>query len=329
MANITMARMLECSMHIGHKTSLRNPKMDEYIYGSRQGVHIINLEHSLPRLRELLNQVSQVVKKRGKVLFVGTKFSARDIVKEEAIRCGMPYVDNRWLGGMLTNYKTIRQSIKRLKFLEERLENKKFLSTITKKEALTLTREKDKLSSNLEGIKHMNGLPDMLFVIDVNRERIAVNEANCLKIPVSAIVDTNASPDGVRFVVPGNDDAMRSIRLYCQAIADTVITTRSSMELTEKKHADKKAQSSKKSAVVTKKESTAKADAPKGDDEAEKKPAAKKTVAKKKAVVKKTAAKKTAEKKPAAKKAAAKKPAAKKAAAKKPAAKKTKKESDS
>lgn len=321
MANITMARMLECGMHIGHKTSLRNPKMDEYIYGSRQGVHIINLEHSLPRLRELLNQVSQVVKKRGKVLFVGTKFSARDIVKEEAVRCGMPYVDNRWLGGMLTNYKTIRQSIKRLKFLEERLENKKFLSTITKKEALTLTREKNKLSSNLEGIKHMNGLPDMLFVIDVNREKIAVNEANCLRIPVSAIVDTNASPDGVRYVVPGNDDAMRSIRLYCQAIADTVIKTRSSLELTDKKQADKKAQSTKKNAVVTKKESTAKTEAP-ADDEAEKKPAAKKAVAKKKTVVKKAVAKK-----PAVKKAAAKKPAAKKPAAKKPAAKKT--ESDS
>lgn len=223
---ISMRQMLEAGVHFGHQKRFWNPKMAPYIFGEREKLHIINLETTLPKFRELLEKIGHVTSKRGKVLFVGTKYAARDIIREEAIRCGMPYVDKRWLGGMLTNYKTIRQSIKRLKELEAVLQNPKMLLGKTKKEVLTIQREKDKLSANLEGIKNMGGLPDMLFVIDIKQENTAIQEAKRLGIAVAAIVDTNVSPEGIDYVVPGNDDAMRAIRFYCKTIADVIIEAR-------------------------------------------------------------------------------------------------------
>lgn len=224
--SISMRQMLEAGVHFGHQKRFWNPKMAPYIYGEHEKIHIINLETSLPKFREMLKFIGQVTSKRGKVLFVGTKFAARDIIREEAIRCGMPYVDKRWLGGMLTNYKTIRQSIRRYKELEAMFENTKAIANRTKKEILVLQREKDKLASNLEGIKNMGGLPDVLFVIDVKQEKTAIQEAKRLSIPVCAIVDTNVSPDGMDYFVPGNDDAMRAIRFYCQTISDVIIESR-------------------------------------------------------------------------------------------------------
>lgn len=224
--SISMRQMLEAGVHFGHRTRFWNPEMAPYIYGERESLHIINLETSLPKFRELLEAAARITSKRGKVMFVGTKHAASDVVKEEAIRCGMPYVERRWLGGMLTNYKTIRQSIKRLKELEEMLENTKALAARTKKEVITLQREKDKLASNLDGIKNMGGLPDMLFVIDVKQEKTAISEAKRLSIPVAAIVDTNASPKGIDYVVPGNDDAISAIRFYCKTLADVIIESR-------------------------------------------------------------------------------------------------------
>lgn len=223
---ISMQQMLEAGVHFGHQKRFWNPKMAPFIFGEREKCHIINLEKTLPKFRELLETIANITSKRGKVMFVGTKHAAKEIIKEEAVRSGMPYVDNRWLGGMLTNYKTIRQSIKRLKDLEATLENPKALLGKTKKEVLTIQREKDKLSTNLEGIKNMGGLPDMLFVIDVKHEKTAIQEAKRLGIAVAAIVDTNASPDGIDHMVPGNDDAMRAIRFYCKTIADVIIESR-------------------------------------------------------------------------------------------------------
>lgn len=224
--SISMQQMLEAGVHFGHQKRFWNPKMAPFIYGEREKLHIINLEKTLPKFRELLETIAQITSKRGKVLFVGTKHAAREIIKEEAIRCGMPYVDNRWLGGMLTNYKTIRQSIKRLKDLEVMFANPKALLGKTKKEVLNIQREKDKLAANLDGIKNMGGLPDMLFIIDVKQEKTAIEEAKRLGIAVAAIVDTNASPDGIDYVVPGNDDAMRAIRFYCKTIADVIVESR-------------------------------------------------------------------------------------------------------
>ena len=246
---ISMQQMLEAGVHFGHQKRFWNPKMKPYIFGEREKCHIINLEKTLPKFRSLLETISNVTSKRGKVMFVGTKHAARDIIKEEAIRCGMPYVDNRWLGGMLTNYKTIRQSIKRLKDLEAMLENPKALMGKTKKEVLTIQREKDKLAVNLDGIKNMGGLPDMLFVIDVKQEKTAILEAKRLGIDVAAIVDTNASPDGIDYMVPGNDDAMRAIRFYCKTIADVIIESRHSiLEEEAAKEKDKEERSKAKKA---------------------------------------------------------------------------------
>ena len=207
-----MRDMLEAGVHFGHKSCSWNPKMENYIFGSRQKIHIINLEKTLPLFKDALEFIAKSSQKREKILFVGTKYAARDIIKEEAVRSGMYYVNHRWFGGMLTNYKTIRKSIKRLKELETVLEQDFFLKHKTKKEIIELEREKAKLNSALGGIKNMGGLPDVLFVIDVNEEKIAVNEANKLGIPVVAVVDTNASPEGIDYVIPGNDDAARSIR---------------------------------------------------------------------------------------------------------------------
>jgi len=246
--SISMQQMLEAGVHFGHQKRFWNPKMAPYIYGEREKTHIINLEKTLPSFRHLLETIAQVTSKRGKVLFVGTKHAAREIIKEEATRCGMPYVDNRWLGGMLTNYKTIRQSIKRLKDMEAMLLNPKALIGKTKKEVLTIQREKDKLATNLDGIKNMGGLPDMLFVIDVKQEKTAILEAKRLGIPVAAIVDTNASPDEIDYVVPGNDDAIRAIRFYCKTIADVIIESRRSILEEEAEKEKERAERSKSKA---------------------------------------------------------------------------------
>ncbi|WP_406566719.1 30S ribosomal protein S2 [Coxiella endosymbiont of Dermacentor marginatus] len=231
MTDITMRQMLEAGIHFGHQTRYWNPKMAPYIYGVCQKIHIINLEETLPLFQEAIAFVRNIALKNGKILFVGTKFAAREIVKEEAIRCGMPYVNHRWLGGMLTNYKTVHQSIKRLKELEEYLKNEDNLIGMTKKEILNLVREEGKLGANLAGIKNMGSLPDVLFVIDVGHEKIAIQEAKRLSIPIVGVVDTNENPDNIDYVIPGNDDAIRAIRLYCKALADVIINARGILDL--------------------------------------------------------------------------------------------------
>ncbi|QLH43600.1 MAG: 30S ribosomal protein S2 [Coxiellaceae bacterium] len=232
MANVTMRQMLEAGVHFGHQTRYWNPKMGPYIFGTRHGVHIINLEHTLPMYEAAVDFIGKLASRKGKILFVGTKHAARDIIKEEATRCGMPYVNHRWLGGMLTNYKTIRQSIKRLKDLESLLSGG-VVEGFTKKEILNLSREKDKLERSLGGIKDMGGLPDVLFVIDVGHEKIAIEEANKLGIPVIAIVDTNYSPDQIDYVIPGNDDSLRAIRLYTHGIAEVILAARAAIAESE------------------------------------------------------------------------------------------------
>jgi len=222
MPKVSMRDMLEAGVHFGHQTRYWNPKMDQYIFGSRNKIHSINLEKSLPLFQDALNFISKLTSRKGKVLFVGTKRAAQEVIKEEASRCGMPYVNHRWLGGMLTNYKTVRQSIRRLKELEAMRDSGGFEKLI-KKEALTLTRELEKLDLSLGGIKNMAGLPDALFIVDVGYERIAVHEANKLGIPVIGIVDTNNLLDGIDYVVPGNDDAVRAIRLYSGVMADAIL----------------------------------------------------------------------------------------------------------
>jgi small subunit ribosomal protein S2 len=222
MANLSMRQMLEAGVHFGHQTRFWNPKMAQFIFGERNKIHIINLERTLPLYNEAAGFVKGVVGDGGRVLFVGTKRSARDAIQAEATRCGMPYVNQRWLGGMLTNFKTIRQSIKRLHELEE-LRDSGALDRRKKKEAQTLRREMDKLNRSLGGIKDMNSLPDALFVVDVGHEEIAVHEARKLGIPVVAIVDSNCSPDGIDYVIPGNDDAMKAIQLYAAGVADAAI----------------------------------------------------------------------------------------------------------
>ena len=228
MATVSMRQMLEAGVHFGHQTRYWNPKMAPYIFGARSKIHIINLEKTLPLYLDALNFVGRLASKGGKVLLVGTKRSAREANAEAAIRCGMPYVNHRWLGGMLTNFKTVRQSIKRLKDLELMAQDGTF-DQLAKKEVIGLRREMDKLERSLGGIKDMSSLPDALFVIDVGHERIAVQEANKLGIPVLGVVDTNNSPDGVNYVVPGNDDAIRAIQLYVGGLADAVLEGRAVM----------------------------------------------------------------------------------------------------
>ena len=219
--NFTMRQLLEAGVHFGHHTRRWNPKMKSYIFGVRNGVHIIDLEQTVPQLARALQAIRDVAAAGGRVLFVGTKRQAQEAVAEAAKRCGQYYVDHRWLGGMLTNFKTISQSIKRLRELDERITQPE--SGITKRELLELTRDRDKLERALGGIKEMGGLPDILFVIDTNKEAIAVQEANKLKIPVVAVLDSNSDPDGIAFPVPGNDDAMRAVHLYCQLVSDAVL----------------------------------------------------------------------------------------------------------
>ena len=221
MTSIGMRDMLAAGTHFGHQTRFWNPKMAPYIFGARNKIHIINLEHTLPAFNEALDHVRSLAAAHKKILFVGTKRAAAKDIREQAERVGMPYVDQRWLGGMLTNYKTIRQSILHLKALETQAEAGMF-EMLTKKEALSKRRAMEKLQRSLGGIKDMGGLPDALFVIDVQHERIAVSEANKLSIEVIGVVDTNSDPDGVDYVIPGNDDAIRAIRLYVMGVADAI-----------------------------------------------------------------------------------------------------------
>jgi small subunit ribosomal protein S2 len=217
-----MRDLLQAGAHFGHQTRYWNPKMDQYIFGARNKIHIINLEHTVPAFNEALDMVKRLAGNKNKIMFVGTKRAAGKIMKEQAERAGMPYVSHRWLGGMLTNYKTIRASIKRLRDLEAQQADGTFES-LTKKEALMRTRTMEKLERSIGGIKEMGGLPDALFVVDVDHERIAITEANKLGIPVIGIVDTNSNPDGVDYVIPGNDDAIRAIKLYVTAVADACL----------------------------------------------------------------------------------------------------------
>jgi small subunit ribosomal protein S2 len=221
--SVTMRQMLEAGVHFGHQTRFWNPKMAPFIFGHRNKIHIVNLEKSLPLFQDAQKFVRQLAANKGNVLFVGTKRAARDIVREEAQRAGMPYVDNRWLGGMLTNFKTVKQSIKRLNDLEASLAEPGRLS---KKEILTVQREVDKLNRSLGGIREMGGLPDALFIIDVGYQKGAVVEAKKLGIPVIGVVDTNNSPEGVDYVIPGNDDSARAIRLYARGMADAALEGR-------------------------------------------------------------------------------------------------------
>lgn len=228
MANTTMRQMLEAGVHFGHQTRYWNPKMAPFIFGQRSKIHIVNLEKTLPLFNDAMNFLSSLAARKGAILFVGTKRVAQEAVGQEASRCGMPYVNHRWLGGMLTNFKTVRQSVKRLKELEAMVEDGG-LEKISKKEALMLSREQGKLERSLGGIKDMDGLPDAMFVIDVGYEKIAVKEAVKLGIPVVGIVDTNNSIEGIDYVIPGNDDAMRAIQLYVQGAADIIMEGRESV----------------------------------------------------------------------------------------------------
>lgn len=224
---VSMRALFEAGVHFGHLARFREPQMSPYIYGTKNKISIINLEKTLPLFTSAMDFVNEIASKGGKILFVGTKRSASKIVAEYAQKCGMPYVNYRWLGGMLTNYKTIRQSIRRLNSLTKMQEDGT-INLLTKKEGLTIRRELAKLENSLGGIKTMGGLPDALFIIDVGNEKIAIQEANRLKIPVIGVVDTNSKPTGVDYIIPGNDDAMRSITLYVSTVADIILKARES-----------------------------------------------------------------------------------------------------
>ena len=224
--SVTMRQMLEAGVHFGHQTRFWNPRMAPYIFGQRNKIHIVNLEKTMVKYNEAIEFVRKLAANRGNIMFVSTKRQAREIIAEEAQRAGMPYVDERWLGGMLTNFKTVKQSIKRLKEVEAMMEDGS-VERLSKREALTVRRERDKLQKSIGGIKDMGGLPDALFVIDVGYHKIAITEAQKLGIPVVAVVDTNHSPDGVDYLIPGNDDSSRAIRLYARGVADAVLQGRS------------------------------------------------------------------------------------------------------
>lgn len=234
MAKVSMRDMLQAGVHFGHQTRYWNPKMGKYIFGERNKIHIMNLEHTVPAFNDALDYVKKLASNKNKILFVGTKRAAGKVIKEEASRAGMPYVSHRWLGGMLTNYKTIRASIKRYRELEAQSQDGTF-EKITKKEALMRTRQMEKLERSIGGIKDMGGLPDALFVIDVDHERIAITEANKLGIPVIGVVDTNSNPDGIDFVIPGNDDAIRAIKLYVTSVADACLEGKAGADATQGK----------------------------------------------------------------------------------------------
>ena len=241
MAQVSMRDMINAGVHFGHQTRYWNPKMRPFIFGARNGVHIINLEKTLPLFNEALTELHRIAANNGKILFVGTKRAASEAVKAAALDCQQYYVHHRWLGGMLTNWKTVRQSIKRLKDLETQSQDGTF-DKLTKKEALMRSREMEKLELSLGGIKEMAGLPDALFVIAADHEHIAVKEANNLGIPVFAIVDTNSTPDGVDYIIPGNDDAARAIQLYLDAASATIKEARGNLAVAEEKFAEEAAE---------------------------------------------------------------------------------------
>ncbi|MFC1602664.1 30S ribosomal protein S2 [Pseudomonadota bacterium] len=228
MSAVSMRQMLEAGVHFGHQTRYWNPKMGSYIFGQRNKIHIVNLEKTLPLFNDAMNFIGSLSANGGKILFVGTKRAASKVIREEAQRCGMPFVDHRWLGGMLTNFKTIKQSIRRLKELEGMFEDGSVEQRFNKKEALGMRREMEKLERSLGGIKNMNGIPDALFVIDVGNEDIAVSEAVKLGIPVIGVVDTNNAPDNIDYVIPGNDDSIRAIQLYVQSAAAAALEGKTS-----------------------------------------------------------------------------------------------------
>jgi len=309
MSNVTMREMLEAGVHFGHQTRYWNPSMAPYLFGQRNKIHIINLEKTLPLYEEAINFASKMASKKGNILFVGTKRSAQTIIAEEAKRCGMPYINRRWLGGLLTNFKTVRGSINRLKEIEAMQTDGSF-ERINKKEQLMLKRELDKLEANLSGIKDMKGIPDAIFIIDVGYENIAVSEAVKLGIPVIGVVDSNNSLKGIDYVIPGNDDAIRSISLYAKGIADAVLDSRQSVaHLGGAENSDELIEIDDSGAPV---EATEEASPkPKVAKKTTKKKVAKKTesadeeaveVKESKAVEKKVAKKKTAAKKKVAKK---------------------------
>ncbi len=268
MAKTSMKKMLEAGVHFGHRSRFWHPKMERYIYGTRNGVHIINLEKTLPMFNDVLNFASKTAAAGGSILFVGTKRAATDIIKEEAIRCGMPYVNHRWLGGMMTNYKTIKASIKRLKDLEFLAEEN--FTQFGKKEALMMTREMEKLERSLGGIKDLGGIPDVVFVIDIGHEKNAIKEAQKLNLPLIGIVDTNHNPEGIDYVIPGNDDSIRAIGFYAREIANAVLEAKAAAGTQTKVAPSKKAPAKKSAAkkeeaktetVVTPKEETKEAPA--------------------------------------------------------------------
>ncbi len=227
MSNVSMKELLEAGAHFGHRTRFWNPKMAPFIFGTRNKIHIIDLEKTLPLLKDAANFIGRLAGHKSKILFVGTKRAAQDVIKEQAERCGMPYVNHRWLGGMLTNYKTVRQSILRLKELKKMQQEGSFENMI-KKEALMLERELEKLERSLGGIQDMGGLPDALFVVDVGFEHIAIQEARRLRIPVIGVVDTNNDPDGLDYMIPANDDSMRAVKLYVRCMADAILNAKQS-----------------------------------------------------------------------------------------------------
>jgi len=336
MSNVTMREMLEAGVHFGHQTRFWNPKMAPFIFGERNKIHIINLEQTMPMCKDAVNYLGKIAANKGKVMFVGTKRAASEAVREEASRCGMPFVNHRWLGGMLTNFRTVRASIKRLKELEAMAESNNY-ERINKKEILQLSREQEKLHKTLGGIKEMGGLPDVLFVIDVGYEKIAVQEASKLGIPVVGVVDSNNSPDNIEYIVPGNDDSMRAIKLYVRLAADAILdgkqsvavavdsndelielenedvpaSTKPAVKITEKKPAARAvakdtaeavaeesaaSDESKNSEVLTAESDAADAAAPAIEAEAAPKKAAVKKAATKKTAVKKAAPKKAVDK---------------------------------
>ena len=316
MSNVTMREMLEAGVHFGHQARYWNPKMAPYLFGQRNKIHIINLEQSLPMYGEAVNFLSKLAAKKGKIMFVGTKRTAQNVIQEEALRCGMPFVNRRWLGGLLTNYQTVKQSINRMKSLEAK-EADGTLEKMTKKDQLRHKRELEKLSRGLSGIKDMGGLPDALFVVDVGYENIAVSEAKKLGIPVVGVVDSNNSPDNIDYVIPGNDDAIRSIRLYAKGIADAILDSRAAIA-----HVG----AGKEDDFVELDESGEPIIQEIADKAVSKKPVVKKKVSKKKVAKKKTAKAAATDDAPADEKAVeAKAPAEAKVTKKKVAKKKTKK----
>lgn len=227
MAAVSMRQMLEAGVHFGHQTRYWNPKMASYLFGARNKIHIINLEKTLPLFNDAMNYLGQMAANKGTILFVGTKKAARKVVAEEAKRCGMPYVNHRWLGGMLTNFKTIKKSINRLKELEAMKADGTLYQRFSKKEALGMERELEKLERSLGGIKDMKGIPDVIFVLDVGYEKNAISEAKKLGIPVVGVVDSNNSPEKIDYVIPGNDDSIRAISLYCQSVSAAILEAKS------------------------------------------------------------------------------------------------------